>query len=242
MNRLLRTVCFCILMVFASVQLNATEARQLIRQGNKLFSDGDYTGAESRYRESLAIDDSNFKALFNLGNALYMQGRLEEAQEIFESLPHEAPSHEQEAKALHNLGNALLGAGDIPGSIDAYKRALRILPKEEDTRYNLAYAMQLLDEMPPENQDAPDNGEDDQKETEGDGAGEQEEGEEETPDHDEKDPATAGQDTSPDRIDRLSPEDAERILEALRQQEQEIQENIVRDERHTDPITTEREW
>jgi len=211
---MIRTNSFVMLLLLLAGNIFATDVRQWIREGNNLFEEGRYAEAEEKYLQSLEHDADNFKALFNLGNALYMQGRLGEAQEVFDALSFVAPSDEGKASALHNLGNAYLGAGQIPESIEAYKRALRLMPDEEDTRYNLAYALNLLDEMPPA----------------------------EEPQHDDTTPPTSEEDISPDRIDQLSPQDAERILEAMKQQEQKIQERINREDQTREPVRTIREW
>lgn len=245
MTRIIHIAGVFLLLLLPTIQLSAGEARQLIREGNKLFAEGNYAEAESLYRDALRIDEDNFKALFNLGNALYKQGILDQASEIFEGLSFRTESADKEAKVLHNLGNTYLGAGNIAKGIDAYKQALRIAPDHEDTRYNLAYALHLLDEMPPENGGEPDGGEDDSQEGgNGDTTGDdnEEEGNGEEDGQVDRDPSLADGDDSPDRIDQLSPEDAERILEALRQQEQEVQENILRDVQHSEPVTSEREW
>lgn len=227
----------------------AEKSLQLLRQGNKLFSEGNYLEAESRFRQSLEIDESNYRAWHNLGNALYMQGRLDEARESFERSLNHAPSDNTRAAGWHNKGNSLLGAGQIAESIEAYKQALRLSPGNDDTRYNLAYALNLLEEMPPDatgddegedGGDSEDEGEgggsqDQQEDSDGDGS-EQESGQQEEQDQ------MAQDDKMAERPEKLSPQDAERILDALRQQEQEIQGEINRETQTTPPARPRREW
>ncbi len=216
--------------------------RQLLRQGNKLFETGEYAVAEQKYREALEIDPDNLKAWHNLGNTLYKQGRLEEAKEIFSQLTQEgtAPA-DLRAAGWHNLGNTLLGSGNIPESIGAYKEALRLSPDDDDTRYNLAYALNLLDEPPPNDQDQNDHGEDgdaEQEPQQDEDQGDDDSDSEPSPDHGHE----GADDQMAERPDRLSPQDAERILEALRQQEQKVQENIDREEQISEPVRSQREW
>ncbi len=242
---MIQTKSVVLILLLLAGNTYASDVRQWIREGNKFFEEGRYAEAEAKYRQSLDEEGDNFKALFNLGNALYMQGRLDEAQEVFDALSYGAPSDEGRASALHNLGNAYLGAGQIPKSIEAYKRALRLMPDEEDTRYNLAYALKLLDEMPPEGEPQQDDADDRDEGDESQDPGAQEkEGDDEKDDgpHDDKRPPAAEEDISPERIDQLTQEDAERILEALKQQEQKIQEEINRENRTRERVRTEREW
>ncbi|MDR4987370.1 MAG: tetratricopeptide repeat protein [Bacteroidales bacterium] len=215
--------------------MSAANDRQLIRQGNRYFEKERFIEAEATYRQVLETDPGNRAALYNLGNALYRQGRLEEAAEIYQGLTGMLPDEAKQAEAWHNLGNSLLKSGNIAESIEAYKQALRLAPMDDDTRYNLAYALQLLDELPPD--DSPQNGED------GDDQDEQNDTDHEpaaSPDDGQQEPQPG--DSTPPRPDQLSPEDAERILEALRQQEQKIQEEINREEEEQPAVRPRRDW
>ncbi len=221
----------------------ASEMRQLIREGNKLFEEGRYVEAEDKYRQSLEIDEHNHPALFNLGNTLYRQGRLEEAKELFNMLSNDEMSDPDRAKVLHNLGNAFLGSGQIPESIETYKRALRVSPDDDDTRYNLAYALNLLDEMPPQEQPQDGDGEDqDNQEEQPEDGRDDDNGDDEQQHQPDDQNQELADDSPPQPIDGLSYEEAERILEALRQQEQEVQREINREDHRSEPVRTEREW
>jgi Ca-activated chloride channel homolog len=219
---------------------------QLLREANKLFEAGNYVEAEAKYREVLEMDDSDYRVWHNLGNALYHQGRLKEAAEAYNRLVDHAPSQEARAAGYHNLGNSLLGTSQIAESIDAYKHALRLSPDDEDTRYNLAYALNLLDEMPPE-----ESGEDDSEGEEDDDGEEQQQNQSQDEDGEDKqqerdrsdDQGDQMQDEQmADRTEQLTPEDAERILEALRQQEEKVQEEIKRETETAKPARIRRQW
>lgn len=217
----------CMLPVFFPATLAASDARQAIREGNRHFERQEYLDAERAYRRALELEENHPKALFNLGNALYRQGRYGEATEVFDGLANRMPDEDALAGAYHNLGNALLKEQRFAEGVESYKQALRIHPQDEDTRYNLAYAMQFLQDPPPD--DGSGDGEP-EKEEEGDEQQEQpQDGEQESMDH------------GGDR-DQLSKQDAERILEALNQIEQGIQEQIQREEGETPPQRSEKEW
>ncbi len=230
-----KCLLFAFLLLINTLVLYAANDRQLIRQGNRYFEQGRFVEAEAIYRQVLEADPGNRAAQYNLGNALYRQGRLEEAAEIFEGLTGMLPDEAKKAEAWHNLGNSRLKSGNIAESIEAYKQALRLAPMDDDTRYNLAYALQLLDELPPDASSQ--NGEDgddqeQQNDTDHDPAISQ--------DDDRTDPQSG--DMPPPHPEQLSPEDAERILEALRQQEQKIQEEINREEEVQPAVRPRREW
>lgn len=212
--------------------LNAQEERNIIRKGNQLYGDEKFEEAEIQYRRALEGNSRDHKALFNLGNSLYRQQRFEEAAEIFRILAQSAPEEKDKASAWHNLGNSYVGSQQIAEGIDAYKNALRIDPKSIDSRHNLAYAKQLLEEQPPEEQqqEGDDQGDEDQ---------EQEQPEQQPQTGDEQQPQEQQPQPQPDKI---SAKDAERILDALNQQEQKIQEELNKEEKRGVPARVEREW
>ncbi len=234
-------VCIFLLLPFNLVR--ASDATQLLRQGNSYFNEGHFAEAEKSYRQSLEHDTNNFRAWFNLANALYKQGKMDEAASILETLTHQAPNDQALANTWHNLGNTFLGSGQFTESVDAFKHALRLSPDDEDTRYNLAYAQKLLEEMPPQDQSSQaDQGEGDDEQSDVEGSPDMN-------DHDDSDQGDSEHDKTPEseqtprhQPDELSPEDARRILDALNRQEASIQENINRQEKSTQTVRTLRQW
>ncbi len=230
----------------------ADDGLRLLREGNRLFEEENYVQAGEKFRQALEQDPGNTKALFNLGNALYRQGRPEEAADVFEALSQLTQDASLRADALHNLGNSQLGSGKIPESIESYKESLRLNPEDEDTRYNLVYAMNLLEEMPPENGESPDEAGD--EDTDDEHRADRPEGqkEEQQPGDDQPGddrPEDGLQDISPHesetqehRPEQLTQEEAERILDALNRQEQRIQEQVERKADTTATVTPRRNW
>ncbi len=125
----------------------AQEANKLLRQGNRSYKQDNFDEAELKYRKALETEKGSAKGFFNLGDALYKQQKFEEAGEKFEAAIANEKDKGKLAKAYHNLGNALLQQKKYKESIDAYKKALLNNPKDEETRYNLAYAQAKLQEQ-----------------------------------------------------------------------------------------------
>lgn len=86
-----------------------------LRSGNKFFENTDYKSAEISYRKALEKQNNYYKALFNLGDALYKQGKYEESEKIFQQLTESGVSKDIAAKAYHNLGNSQLQQKKISG-------------------------------------------------------------------------------------------------------------------------------
>lgn len=241
-----RTLLFviCFLAGWFTAMANTGGERGMIRKGNKHYGEGSFPEAELEYRRALEENPMDPRALFNLGNALYRQGRFDEASAVFDALAGMAPDGIDLADTYHNLGNAHLGAQRFGDGVEAYKNALRIRPEDNDTRYNLEYALRFLQDPPPADQqpqeqqgDQPDEGQPDQ-EGEQDPQEGQDPGETQRPESRE----SPGEESQPGQPDRISPQDAERILDALNQQEQKVQENVNREKEPVQPRRTGREW
>jgi Ca-activated chloride channel family protein len=234
MKKLLKIILVILLTnCLPAVTATAGNPQQMVRRGNQFYENGQYPEAEKEYRRALEEGLKDPGLLYNLGNALYRQGRFEEAARLFEGLSSVSDPGFDRSRAFHNLGNALVESQEYGKGIEAYRNALRLNPEDDDTRHNLEYAMHRLQDPPPSQDPQP--GEDDQ---------EQDEGEDETPsqpqDGEGRQDAAGGQQAP--RPETLSPQDAQRILDALNQQEQAIQESIKREESPARTRQTERAW
>lgn len=233
-------IYFCI---FLPSNLMAQNENKNIRSGNNEYENEQFKDAEIDYREALEKNSQNPKALYNLANALYKQGQFKEAADILSGLSSMEIDEKIKADALHNLGNAQIKNEELEAGIEAYKNALRINPEDQDTRHNLALAQQMLQQQQQQQQ----NQDDQQNEDQQDQQDQQQQDEDEQQQQDEQEQQQQQQDEEqeqeqPLRPDQISPQDAERILEALKKQEQEIQENLEREEKRAQPRGRQKEW
>src|ERR1700741_2132450 len=120
------------------------EEKRLLRNGNDSYHGGKYKESEQYYLKSLNKKSNYLKAQYNLGDSYYKQGKYSEAAGQFDNVISSTINHDKLAQAFHNLGNANLMAKKYEDAVKAYKNSLKFSPKDEDTRYNLAYAMQKL--------------------------------------------------------------------------------------------------
>ena len=126
----------CLLLVAASASAQMTD-RQYIRQGNKQFRSGDYANAEVSYRKAIEKNAKNPQAAFNLGNALMAQKKDSAAVEQFQGAARLETNPLRKAQAYHNMGVICQTHKMYGEAIEAYKNALRLNPKDDETRYNL---------------------------------------------------------------------------------------------------------
>jgi len=148
---------------FLSQKIFGKSERQLVREGNECYDDKKFNSAEAHYKESLEKNEKKDLAasIFNLGNSYFQQGNYEEALKQYEEYKTMAKTSEEKAAAYHNIGNSHLKGSfkeenkvdkkGLLASVDAYKQALRNNPKDIDTKYNLAYALEILRQEQEEN-------------------------------------------------------------------------------------------
>jgi Ca-activated chloride channel homolog len=150
------------------MEANLKTSKNLTWEGNKNLSENNFVAAEVEYRKAIAKSPENAAAPYNLGNAYYNKETYSEAFGRFKEAGERAGSKADKHKAYHNMGNVFMKRKDYAKAVEAYKEALRNNPKDEETRYNLALAKELLkkdEDNKDQNQDQQDN-QDDQDEKE----------------------------------------------------------------------------
>lgn len=207
-----------LLLLLAPLTLFSQKEWRDVVRGNKSYKNEKYVESEVDYRKGLEQNASSFSANFNLGNALYRQEKYEDAAEQFAKASALAGSNKERiAAAQHNRGNALLSAQKIEEAIDAYKEALRNNPNDHDTRYNLAYAKHLLQQQQQQQQQ---NQQQQQQEEE------QKQEQQQQNQQQQEQPQEQQQQQSQPQEQGMTKENAEQILEALRQDEKETLDKV----------------
>lgn len=157
---------FKIFLFLIILSLSAQDDEKYVYYGNKLMRMGQYAQAAVLFQKALKENPNNISARFNLGNALFRQARelksdtakkinipgdipkdslvkmlLDEAVSYYEPITQKVSNKDTLQRTWHNIGNSHLWKEDYNSAIEAYKKALKINPKDEATRYNLAYAL-----------------------------------------------------------------------------------------------------
>lgn len=185
-----------------------------VRRGNGQYNKEHYTEAEVEYRRGLEKNKDSFEAHFNLGDALFKQGKYKEAIEEYDIARHLTDNKQRQSAIDHNIGNAHYAQQQFGEAVDAYKHSLRNNPKDNDTRYNLVKAMQMLQAQQEQQQQQNDNQQQEQqKEQE-----QQNQNQEQQQDENQQE----------QQQQQMDKETAEQILQALEQDERETQEKAKR--------------
>ena len=226
--------------------------------GNKALSEDNFITAEVDYRKAIAKspDNETYNEAF---------GRFKEAGEA-------STSKEEKHKAYHNMGNVFMKRKDYSKAVEAYKEALRNGPTDEETRYNLALAKELLKKDKEEkkqnqddkdkdkekkdqekkdegeNEDKKDKGDEGEKGDEGDQneekKDENKEGEGDNKEDQKKNPEQGDnqQEQQQPRPNQLSKQQVENLLRAMQNAEKKVQDKIDAKKVKGAKIKNEKDW
>jgi Ca-activated chloride channel homolog len=237
-----------ILLLTLTMHVFAQNDRKYVRKGNSSYNDGNYQEAEVGYRKALERDPSSYKADYNLGNALYKQEQYDAAAGRYSALAEKETDHEKLSRYYYNLGNTMFESQKYKESAEAYKMALRNNPKDMDAKHNLQLALQHLREQQQQQQQNKDNqqGENDQDEQKKD----QNDQQNQNPKQDEqKNDQNRGEQNNDDaqqprtpKKGEITPEDAERILQALENEEKEVMKKVQERKEQTRKVPVDKNW
>ncbi|MBN2370291.1 MAG: VWA domain-containing protein [Vicinamibacteria bacterium] len=119
---------------------------RVTRRGQREYEKGDHSKALSSFEEARRLRPKDDRAAFNLADALYKNGKYDEAAAIYESLAGDARS-KLAFPSRFNLGNALYQKQDYSGAVRAYRDALRLTPEDMDARRNMEMALSALQQQ-----------------------------------------------------------------------------------------------
>ncbi len=219
------------ILLLAGQMLLAQKENALLREGNRNFDKGDFKEAEKSYRKALEINRESQKGQFNLGTAVYKNNNFEEATKIFGNMAGQKADPEVQAKVFHNLGNSLLQSKEYEKSIGAYKQALLNDPKNKDTKYNLEYAKMMLKKQQQQQQQNKDNKDQNKDQKDQKEKQDQQKNQEQKND----------QQKQPDQK-KISKEDAERMLEALKNDEKKTMQKVKKQKAKVQVVGIEKDW
>lgn len=237
--------CFIIPLGFCA--LHAQSLRSLNNNGVEKYKDKKFADAEVNFKKGLDKAPDNFITNFNLGDAYYQQKRYDEALNSYQTALSQAKTKNEKAQVYHNIGNSLLKSSKIKESIEAYKNSLKLNPNDEETKYNLSYALNMLKNQQKQNQNNNQQNKDQNKD--------QKQNKDQNKDQKNKDQQnkqnqqnpnqqknqTAQQDaTKQKQQNKISKQEAERILQALKNNEKELQKKLRKQKGK--PVKTDKDW
>jgi Ca-activated chloride channel homolog len=237
MNKLGFFFCF-----FLMTQLVFGQSRKEIKEGIKLYHNNKFEEASIKFEKASTNPELRKISSYNLGNSLYKSGKFPEASAAYLSGTEAAQLKDPEA--FHNIGNSLLQQKKYKESIEAYKNALKLNPNKDDSRYNLGYALAKLKEEEKKNQQNKDKNKDQNKDQNKDkkdqnkGDNKDKDQEKDNP-KDQNKPKEQNKNSGP-KPSKLSKEEAERMLEALNNQEKNLHKK--KEKKDVSKYNIEKDW
>lgn len=253
-----------ILLFALSVVAFGQKEKKNIRKGNKHFLKNKFDKSSIEYLKALEKNPNSFKAKFNMGDVLYKQKKYDQANSTFVGLAQELEAEKKEIKkkekltkadyrkleeiktklssVYHNMGNTFMNQKKLDESIKSYISSLKNNPKDEETRYNLAYALkqrqQQQQQQKKQNKDQKKKDKQDQKKKQ-EQKKQKEQDEKEKKDKQNK---NQQQQQQQQKRNKISKEDAKRMLKALQQDEKKLQEKLKKKKAKNVQMYIEKNW
>jgi Ca-activated chloride channel family protein len=215
----------------------AQAGRAQVQEGNRLYDGGRYQEAHQQYLEGLAAAPESPVILFNDGNALYRSEDYQRAMDAYREAI-ESGDPELASAAWYNMGNALYRQQQLEPSLEAYKQALRLSPGAVDAKHNLERVLQELqqqqqqqdqqDQQDPQQdqdqqQDQQDPQQDERQQDQQPRDSEQGDRGDQQQDQPNRPQDQQGQGEPERRPGQMTPEEAERLLDAIDEDPQDVE-------------------
>jgi tetratricopeptide (TPR) repeat protein len=235
--------------LFASIQMMPMDnAKKHGRIGNDSLKHGQYEGAAYAYQEGLSsygsaqeVDETYYGLQNNLGVALHQNGDFEGAQTAFTEALAYAPYDQARSTPAYNAGNNAFKNQQLEQALEHYREALLADPENEDARYNFEFVSRQLQEQQNQQQSESDDQEEqeeqDQQQDQNDQSNESDQEQDENQAEQEENPQEQDEQSQQEQREEqqeqdpqqeqqreapLTREQAERILEALENEEEEL--------------------
>jgi tetratricopeptide (TPR) repeat protein len=174
------------------------------------------------------------KGNFNLGGALFKQDKLDEAKQSFEDIASSNVDAKIRAKAYHNLGNTYFKQQKLKEAADAYKNALRLNPSDDETKYNLSEVLRMLKQQQNQQKEKGDNN--DKKDDKNDDK------QDDKKDNKKDDKQNQDNKEQQQQEQKISPEDARRMLEAIQKNEKDVQQKVLEQQAKQAKVKVDKNW
>ena len=243
-----------LLFLMAAIPLLPQSANNTNNEGVQLYKKGDFQRAEEAFRKSLTADSAGAEIPFNLGNSQLRQKKYDEAVSAYNEAVNRAKTNTGKANARYNSGNTFLEQQKWDEAIKEYREALKLNPNDEDAKYNLSYALKKRQKdnqnqknnQNQNNQNNQDQKKDDQKK---DDQKQNQDKNDQKKDDQKKNDQNQNQDKKQDQKQEkkdkgISKQDAERILDAMKQSEKDLQKQKDREKKKANPVqgTILKDW
>lgn len=221
--------------LLACLDLSAQVDRREVRSGNRSFKKEAWREAEVEYRKAQLKDSLSLAAGYNLANTLYRQEDYEGAAKAMEPVKEVAAGS---SDYFYNLGDIALQKKDYQAAVDAFKQSLLLNPADLDAKENYIYAKKMLENQQnggggDNNQDNNDQNQDqdnqdqnnDQNQDQDDNRN-NDDNKDNNNDNNQDDKGDNGDGQSQPQDSKISPQQAQQMLQAIQAKEKETQDKV----------------
>ncbi len=187
------------------------------RTADELLGRGDGYHAMTMYRSLLRTEPNNPELHYNLGNALYQMQLWDDAISSYKKALSLTQDERMKQFIQYNISNCLYKKQRLEESIEGYKQTLRKNPDDRDARINLELALRQKKEQEKSQSDSSGRQKENPKQDEQDDTSNDRSQQQKQP----KDPAKENPQKPQDH--KMTRQEAERLLDALKDKEKEIQ-------------------
>ncbi|MCP4545660.1 MAG: hypothetical protein GY835_04225 [bacterium] len=218
-------------------------------KGNELVWEGKFEEAVEAYHEEALKRPENGILQRNLAGALARAGRGDESLAAYSQALRFADGNKERAKVLYDLGNALVMAEQAEQAMELWAQAMILDPEDMDLKHNFEFLLKQQQEGEGKDQGDGENDQEREPEDSDQSEQEQQEGEqEEEPqqqqgqeEQESEQPEPQEQQPEPSAEDEMSEEDAQRLLDAMLEEEKELQAERLKKQK-TDKKNVEKDW
>jgi len=135
-------------------------AQGILREGNKLYAEGNFNEAINKYDESLVEAPEALEPKFNKANSYYRLDDLEKAIDLYREVAADSKDMKLVTKAKYNLGNCSFQQGlkqrdsnlqkaieDLKTAIGDWRGVLDIEPENENAAKNIEVARLIIKDI-----------------------------------------------------------------------------------------------
>lgn len=230
-----------ILILFMALPFSEVNAQQLdkrdVRKGNRDFRKENYRESEIDYMKALVKDSTSIAANYNIANAYYRQGNMEQAAKTLDRVKEAAPASVSAADYHFNRGDVALAMKDYQTAVSAFEQSLILRPDDLDAKENYIYAKKMLQnqqdnqDQNQDNQDNQDQNQDNQDQNQDNQDQNQDNQDNQDQNQDNQDQGDQNQDQEKPQQQqgqqpKISPQAAQQMLQAIQAKEKETQDKV----------------
>jgi tetratricopeptide (TPR) repeat protein len=241
-EKIISLVILMVLMLSESV--NAQSDKKFLRQGNREYEKNKFSESEISYRKAIDKNKRSPDAVFNIGDALYKQNKFEDAGKQFIENINMNDDKNKKSAGLFNLGNSLLKANKVQESIEAYKGSLKLQPDNSEAKFNLAYAQDMLKQQEDQKKQQQDKEKQDKNKDKNKQDQKKDQKDQNNDNKDQQQNEKKDQDKQQQQEQKqgISKDDAQRLLNALANEEKNVQEKVKLAKAAKEKVRTVKNW